>query len=132
MHGGALDRQVGGSHYCGLPIQPFEFSASQNLDSFAHTIMKYITRWPNKGGIKDLHKAKHTAELRCQLLNRVKPILFRDFVKKNGLRQLEEAALLALDLWIQSGENEGPYFTMFMNSMDNLIRERERENCNDG
>lgn len=59
----ALDRQIGGSHYKGLKIQPMEYSLANNLNAAQHTIIKYTTRYKDKGGIEDLRKAIHTLEL---------------------------------------------------------------------
>jgi hypothetical protein len=58
----AKDTQVGGSHYTKLAIQPYEYTLSNNLGGLEHTIIKYVTRWKDKGGLEDLKKAKHTLE----------------------------------------------------------------------
>lgn len=55
--------QVGGDHYCKLPIQPFQYSMANGLDPMQHTIIKYVTRFRDKGGIADLEKAKQTIDL---------------------------------------------------------------------
>jgi len=62
----ALDTQVGGSHYCKLKIQPMEYSMANGLDACQHTVIKYVTRFRDKGGIVDLEKAKHTIDLLIQ------------------------------------------------------------------
>ncbi|MNK29168.1 hypothetical protein D3C87_475580 [compost metagenome] len=59
----ALAKQVGGDHYKGMPIQPFEYSMANGLDPCQHTAIKYVTRFRQKGGIQDLRKAIHTIEL---------------------------------------------------------------------
>jgi hypothetical protein len=51
--------QEGGCHYKRLAIQPWDYVASNDLDYFQGSIIKYITRWKDKGGIEDLQKAKH-------------------------------------------------------------------------
>lgn len=58
-----LDRQVGGTHYVALPIQPMLYSMANKLDACQHTIIKYVTRFRAKGGIEDLRKAMHCIEL---------------------------------------------------------------------
>jgi hypothetical protein len=58
----AKGTQVGGSHYTKLAIQPYEYTLSNNLGGLEHTIIKYVTRWKDKGGLEDLKKAKHTLE----------------------------------------------------------------------
>lgn len=59
----ALDKQVGGDHYKKLKIQPMQYSMANNLDACQHTAIKYITRFRDKGGIEDLHKAIQTLEM---------------------------------------------------------------------
>lgn len=55
--------QVDGDHYKKLPIQPFAYSMANRLDPLQHTIIKYVTRFRDKGGVKDLRKAIHCTEL---------------------------------------------------------------------
>lgn len=55
--------QVGGDHYKKLTIQPMRYSMKNNLDPCQHTIIKYVTRFREKGGIQDLEKAKHVIDM---------------------------------------------------------------------
>ena len=57
------DRQVDGDHYKKLAIQPMQYSMLNNLDACQHTVIKYVTRFRDKGGIKDLEKAKHCIDM---------------------------------------------------------------------
>ncbi len=57
------NNQVGGDHYRKLPIQPFRYSMENGLDPMQHTIIKYVTRFRDKGGIADLEKARQTIDL---------------------------------------------------------------------
>ena len=59
----ALTTQVGGEHYTMLPIQPFQYSMANKLDPLQHTIIKYVTRFRDKGGEADQEKAKHCLDL---------------------------------------------------------------------
>lgn len=59
----ALNTQIGGSHYKDMAIQPMEFSMANNLDACQHTIIKYVTRFREKGGVQDLEKAKHVIDM---------------------------------------------------------------------
>lgn len=59
----AFDNQVDGDHYTKLAIQPFAYSMANRLDPLQHTVVKYVTRFRDKGGVKDLRKAIHTLEL---------------------------------------------------------------------
>lgn len=59
----ALETQEGGDHYVKLKIQPMEYSMANGLDACQHTIIKYVTRFRDKGGKEDLLKARHTIDL---------------------------------------------------------------------
>ena len=59
----ALDEQVGGDHYKKLGIQPVELIRDINANFFQGNVIKYVTRYKDKNGIKDLEKAKHYLEL---------------------------------------------------------------------
>lgn len=54
-----LSVQYGGSHYKTKGIQPIEYILENNLSFVEGCIVKYITRWKDKGGIEDLEKIKH-------------------------------------------------------------------------
>lgn len=63
----ALDTQVGGSHYKDLKIQPVEYMHANKIPFIEGCIIKYATRWRDKGGIADLEKIKHFAQLLIDL-----------------------------------------------------------------
>jgi hypothetical protein len=65
--GSALDVQVSGDHYKSLKIQPIEFIHANNIPFAEGSVIKYVTRWRNKNGLKDLEKAKHFIELLIEL-----------------------------------------------------------------
>lgn len=54
-----LNKQVGGDHYKKLSIQPIEYIVENDIPYIEGNIIKYATRWRDKGGIKDLEKIKH-------------------------------------------------------------------------
>ena len=62
-----LDIQVGGGHYKSMAIQPVEYITKNNLPYCEANVIKYISRWRDKGGKKDLEKAKHYIDLLIQL-----------------------------------------------------------------
>lgn len=64
-----LDKQVGGNHYKDLVIQPVEYIFKNNIGYIEGCVIKYVTRWQNKGGVQDLEKAKHFLELLIELQN---------------------------------------------------------------
>lgn len=65
----ALDVQVGGDHYKKLKIQPIEYIHANQLPYCEANVVKYISRWRDKGGIKDLEKVKHYVDLIIELEN---------------------------------------------------------------
>ena len=65
----ALDMQVGGDHYKKLKIQPVEYIVANNIGYLEGNVIKYITRWRDKGGVHDLEKAKHYIDMLMELQN---------------------------------------------------------------
>lgn len=63
----ALCRQVGGGHYSSLKIQPIEYIHANGIPFAEGSVIKYVTRWREKGGLADLEKAKHFLELLIEL-----------------------------------------------------------------
>ena len=63
----ALDKQIGGSHYKDMAIQPVEYIHKNGLGFCEGNVVKYITRWKTKNGIEDLRKVIHYAELLIQM-----------------------------------------------------------------
>lgn len=55
--------QVGGSHYKSMKIQPVEFILANGLGFCEGNIIKYTCRYKQKGGVQDLRKVIHYAEL---------------------------------------------------------------------
>ena len=62
-----LDVQIAGSHYKELPIQPVEYIHANKIPFIEGSVIKYVTRWRNKGGLADLEKAKHFLDLLIEL-----------------------------------------------------------------
>ena len=63
----ALSVQVDGGHYKGLPIQPVQYIHANKIGYFEGNVIKYVTRWREKGGVKDLEKAKHYIDILIEL-----------------------------------------------------------------
>jgi hypothetical protein len=59
----AWEKQVGGDHYKDMAIQPTQYAEANNLSFCEGCIVKYISRWRKKGGVEDLRKVIHYAEL---------------------------------------------------------------------
>ena len=51
------------AHYAKLPIQPMDYSMKNGLDPLQHTVIKYVTRFRDKGGLRDLLAARKTLEM---------------------------------------------------------------------
>ena len=61
--GSALNKQVDGSHYKDMVIQPIIYIYANKIPFIEGNIIKYVSRWKNKNGIKDLEKAKHLIDM---------------------------------------------------------------------
>ena len=59
----SLETQIAGQHYKNQNIQPIEYILENELPFIEGNIVKYITRWREKGGIEDLKKVKHYVEI---------------------------------------------------------------------
>ena len=58
-----LKYQVGGDHYTKKKIQPVEYIHANEMDYMDGAIVKYISRWRDKDGVKDLRKIKQFVDL---------------------------------------------------------------------
>lgn len=63
----ANDRQVGGAHYKTAGVQPWDYVVANGLGYFEGNVIKYVTRWRDKGGVDDLRKAQHYLEKLIEL-----------------------------------------------------------------
>ena len=59
----ASDRQVGGTHYKDMRVQPAEFINKNKLLFAEGNAIKYICRHKAKGELKDIEKAIHYLEM---------------------------------------------------------------------
>ena len=57
------DKQIGGTHYKKMKIQPSRFVNENKLLFAEGNVIKYICRHPYKGGKEDLEKAKHFIDM---------------------------------------------------------------------
>jgi hypothetical protein len=55
----ANDVQVAGTHYKDKAIQPWDYIIANELGYLEGNIVKYVSRWKDKGGVDDLKKAQH-------------------------------------------------------------------------
>ena len=58
-----LAKQVAGSHYKQMKIQPIEYIHANNLGFAEGCVVKYVSRHRSKGGSSDIKKAIHFCEM---------------------------------------------------------------------
>ena len=73
-------KQIGGSHYKNMKIQPSKFINDNNLLFAEGNAIKYICRHAHKGGKEDLKKAIHYIEM----------IIERDYSKTETKNPLDK------------------------------------------
>ena len=71
-------KQIGGTHYRDMKIQPSEFINENKLLFAEGNAIKYICRHASKGEVKDLEKAKHYIDM----------IINRDYGDKPNVKPL--------------------------------------------
>jgi hypothetical protein len=57
------DKQVGGDHYKGGTMQPWDVIDAFGLDFYEGNAIRYLLRWRKKNGVEDLQKAMHYIEV---------------------------------------------------------------------
>ena len=57
------NKQIGGSHYKDMVVQPSEFINKNKLLFAEGNAIKYICRHAHKGEVQDLEKAKHYIDM---------------------------------------------------------------------
>ena len=57
------NKQIGGTHYKKMKIQPSKFVIENKLLFPEGNVIKYVCRHPYKGGKQDLEKAKHFIDM---------------------------------------------------------------------
>ena len=55
----ANDSQVAGTHYSSKAIQVWDFILANDIAYMEGNVIKYVSRWKDKGGVQDLLKARH-------------------------------------------------------------------------
>ena len=68
-----LQVQISGDHYKHLHIQPVEYIHANSIPYLEGNVIKYVTRWRDKGGLKDLEKARHYIDLLINLESKGTP-----------------------------------------------------------
>lgn len=121
-------RQVGGSHYEEMPVQPSPFARMNDYDCDAFSILKYLSRHKAKNGKQDLLKARSFVRIRIDNNRTLAPIRPRftsmtmiSFCEANKLDIMTSAALYALHDWVRDGTVEGFAPQYLYDQIDNLI-----------
>ena len=94
-----LDKQVGGSHYKTMKIQPIEFCQANELNACESNIVKYACRHKQKGRKKDLEKVIHYAELLIEM----------EYSSKSTPKVEDEKTLLLGDPYVETGSCGVPF-----------------------
>ena len=76
----AYKKQIGGSHYKDMKIQPSKFINDNKLQFAEGNAIKYICRHAHKGGKEDLEKAKHYIDM----------IIERDYLETKNENPMEK------------------------------------------
>ena len=65
---GVLSKQIGGSHYKALPIEPWEIIRANNLNHWEGNVLKYIMRKKlGESRVEALQKAIHNLEFLIEM-----------------------------------------------------------------
>tara|TARA_R110000744_G_scaffold55643_1_gene117532 strand:+ start:236 stop:436 length:201 start_codon:yes stop_codon:yes gene_type:complete len=54
----AKNKQIGGTHYFDMKIEPLEYIDANVLGFAEGNIVKYVSRYKTKNGLEDLKKAR--------------------------------------------------------------------------
>jgi hypothetical protein len=102
----AMTKQVGGTHYKGMKIEPFEFGHANDYDPEVFSVMKYVSRHRAKNGVEDLKKALHIVDIRLvQIAKWGKPkrssncVPAKKFISENNIAGAEASILRKLHDW---------------------------------
>lgn len=109
MSNDALSRQVGGSHYKTMGIQPITFATVNRYDPGAFSVLKYVSRHARKEGREDLRKAQHFVDLRLEALRdhpelkfappALSVITVQEYAEANKLSDIERVIVEDLHVW---------------------------------
>lgn len=122
----ALKRQVNGTHYLNMGMQPIQFAMANGWDAGAFSILKYVSRHRSKNGKQDVEKGLHFVELRFEFIDHVvvpdEVITMADYIGKNGFDEQTAGVLRALDIWVRMPSSDY-YRTALEARIQNIIAE---------
>ena len=127
-------KQVGGSHYQSMMIQPSEFINKNNLPFAEGNAIKYLCRHKQKGQKQDLEKAIHYCQMAIdrdypEKKNTASSVLTKDFLEEaeKEKKELEESYKESRRQTKERKEKErltGP-IDSFSDDLQNSIKERK-------
>ena len=85
----AYDKQIGGSHYKKMKIQPSEFVIENELLFPEGNVIKYICRHRYKNGKEDLEKAVHFIEMIIERDYKLIPMTEEEEYRNAGITKEE-------------------------------------------
>ena len=95
--------EVGGDHYSKMKVEPIRLIEVMQLDFVQGNIVKYISRYKNKGGVEDLRKARHYCEIGSRRFdrssyyreyNRAEEFAVNMYCEINGLGEIERNVIV--------------------------------------
>ena len=95
----AYDKQIGGSHYKDMTIQPSEFINKNKLLFAEGNAIKYICRHKQKGERQDLEKAKHYIDMILERDYKLIPMTEEEEYRNAGITK--EEAETSGKTWIE-------------------------------
>jgi hypothetical protein len=100
------DKEIGGTHYSDMKIEPVELIHAMQLDFISGCIVKYISRYRSKGGVEDLNKALHYARMYIEgdfygdrraildgILDDIEKLAIKQYCIVNGLSERENTII---------------------------------------
>ena len=79
----ANQHQVGGNHYAKKAIQPWDYIVGNNLGYLEGNIIKYVSRYKDKGGPDDLDKAIHYLQKLREVVSPQEPVICEPVLHAN-------------------------------------------------
>ena len=109
----ANDRQVDGSHYKTSGLQHWDVCAGQGVGYLEGCASKYLMRWREKNGLRDLKKAEHFMEKLIEMIDvgaitknktKINGKIMRQFYLDAKIAYPESMLVDTLICWTNSGD----------------------------
>ena len=80
-----------------MKIKPLEYSDANNFDPYQHTIIKYVSRYREKNGLKDLHKAMNILN-QLAIVRYGEPIIKEPKIEDHGFEEVTLLRILVTEI----------------------------------